>query len=99
MALFRKRKPTPAAALLPALTVPQLPTPTCSGGGTAVSRLGASRTSYPTLSHGNAGMDKNVQANLLRAETNTAIRRYGAIALAELWVEATGNTQALCGSL
>ena len=58
MALFRKRKPTPAAAWLPALTVPQPPTPTCIGGGTAVSRLGASQIFDPTLSHGNAGMDK-----------------------------------------
>ena len=90
MALFRKRKPTPAVAPLPAPTAPPLSTPADSGG-TTVSRPGASWLAHPTLSHGNAGMVKMSGPTYYRAEINAAIRRYGALALAELRVETTGQ--------
>jgi hypothetical protein len=85
VALFRKRKPAPAVAPLPTPTVPPLSTPADSGG-TGVSRPGASWLVYPTLSHGNAGMVKLSGPTYYRAEINAAIRRYGALALAELRV-------------
>src|SRR5215469_15786099 len=81
MALFRKRKPAPGVA--------RLSTPAYSG--TAVSRPGASWLAYPTLSHGNAGMLKLSGPHYHRTEINAAIRRYGALALAELRVETTGQ--------
>ena len=90
MPLFRKRKPALGVAPLPASTVPPLSTPAHSGGA-AVSRLGASWLAYPTLSHGNAGMVKLSGPTYYRAEINAAIRRYGALALAELRVETTGQ--------
>jgi hypothetical protein len=90
MALFRKRKPAPGVAPLPAPSVPPLSTPAYSGG-TADSRPGASWLAYPTLSHGNAGMLKLSGPHYHRAEVNEAIRRYGALALAELRVETTGQ--------
>jgi hypothetical protein len=90
MALFRKRKPALGVAPLPAPTVPPLSTPAYSGG-MAVSRPGASWLAYPTLSHGNAGMVKLSGPTYYRAEINAAIRRYGALALAELRVETTGQ--------
>jgi len=89
MALFRKRKPALGVAPLPAPTGPPLSTPAYSG--TAVSRPGASWLAYPTLSHGNAGMVKMSGPTYYRAEINAAIRRYGALALAELRVETTGQ--------
>ena len=90
MALFRKRKPALGVAPLPAPTGSPLSTPADSGG-TAVSRPGASWLAYPTLSHGNAGMVKMSGPTYYRAEINAAIRRYGALALAELRVETTGQ--------
>jgi hypothetical protein len=90
MALFRERKPALGVAPVPAPTVPPLSTPAYSGG-TAVSRPGASWLAYPTLSHGNAGMVKLSGPTYYRAEINAAIRRYGALALAELRVETTGQ--------
>ena len=98
MALFRKRKPALGVAPLPAPTGSPLSTPADSGG-TAVSRPGASWLAYPTLSHGNAGMVKMSGPTYYRAEINAAIRRYGALALAELRLRRRGNTRALCGSL
>src|SRR5215472_6017975 len=98
MALFRKRKPAPVVAPLPAPAVTPRPAPTIpplsappGSDGTAVSRPGASWLAYPTLSHGNAGMLKLSGPTYYRAEINAAIRRYGALALAELRVETTGQ--------
>jgi hypothetical protein len=90
MALFRKRKPALGVAPLPAPTVPSLSTPAYSGG-TAVSHPGASWLAYPTLSHGNATMVQLSGPTYYRAEINAAMRRYGALALAELRVETTGQ--------
>src|SRR5262245_60488927 len=91
MALFRKRKPAPGVAPLPApAAVPQLAAPADSGG-TAVSCPGASWLAYPTLSHGNGGMIKLSGPVYYRAGINAAIRRYGVLALAELRVETTGQ--------
>jgi hypothetical protein len=90
MALFRKRKPRPAVAPLPAPTVPPLSTPADSGSA-AVSRPGTSWLAYPTLSHGDAGMVKLSGPTYYRAEINTAIRRYGVLVLAELRIETTGQ--------
>jgi hypothetical protein len=90
MTLFRKRKPTPAVAPLPASTVPPVAT-AADRSGTAVSRPGASWLTYPTLSHGNAGMVKLSGPTYYRAEISAVIRRYGALALAELRVETTGQ--------
>ena len=77
-------------APLPAPTVPPLSTPADSGGR-AVSRPGASWLAYPTLSHGDAGMVKLSGPTYYRPEINAAIRRFGALALAELRVETTGQ--------
>ncbi len=98
MALFRKRKPAPTVTPVPAPTVtpsytptvPPLPTPV-SSGVTALSRPSASWLAYPTLSHGNAGMVKLSGPTYYRGEIDAAIRRYGALALAELRVETTGQ--------